>query len=142
MLVQRVKKGSVTSGQLKESIGPGLVCLVAVAGDDCEEDVRFTSSKTAVLRIFSDYEGKFNFSVKDTGGEVLAVPQFTLYGDCSKGRRPGFEKSAGKEKALKYFNLYIEFLRQEGVSVKKGFFGREMEVEIINDGPVSLIIES
>ncbi len=142
ILIQRVKRASVVSGKKRRKTGPGLLCLVAVAKDDREIETKFVAEKTANLRIFDDNKGKFNFSLMDTKGEVLAVPQFTLYGDCRRGRRPGFERSAGKDKALKFFNLYTRKLRSMGIKVKEGFFGRHMELEIINDGPVTLILDS
>ncbi len=141
-LIQRVKRASVEAAGEKKEIGRGLVILAAISKDDTGETVRSIASKTISLRIFPDKKGKFNFSVKDTVGEILAVPQFTLYGDCSRGNRPGFEKSAAKEKASEYFELYLNFLRESGLTVESGFFGQEMLVEIINDGPVTVMLEN
>ncbi len=141
-LIQRVKRASVEAAGEKREIGEGLVVLAAISKDDSEKNVKSVAAKTVSLRIFPDGNGKFNFSVKDTGGEILVVSQFTLYGDCSRGNRPGFEKSAGKEKAAPYFDMYLNCLKESGLNVKNGFFGQEMVVEIINDGPVTLMIEN
>ena len=141
-VIQRVKRASVSSHSRVRSIGQGLVVFVAVAkGDGCNE-VQYLARKTVDLRVFSDHEGKFNYSLKDIKGEVLVIPQFTLYGDCSRGRRPSFDNSASKKEAQKYFDLYIKEIEKYVMAAKKGFFGREMEVEVLNDGPVTLIVES
>jgi len=132
----------VSGSEGENKIGKGLAVLAAVSEDDTAKDAEYLAEKTANLRIFPDGQGKLNLSVKDIRGEVLAVPQFTLYGDCRKGRRPSFDKSAQKEKARKFFDLYVNKIRQEGLEVKTGFFGDYMKVRIINDGPVTLIIES
>lgn len=116
--------------------------MLAVSKEDTRKDVEYMVDKTINLRIFQDLHGKLNLSVKDINGEILAVPQFTLYGDCRKGRRPSFEKSAGRDKGKEYFDRYVNKLGQKGMKVKTGLFGKEMAVELINDGPVTLIAES
>jgi D-tyrosyl-tRNA(Tyr) deacylase len=147
-LVQRVKRGSVI---IKENgldyfkeIGNGLVILLGVTHTDELEDVNFVADKCSNLRIFNDSGMKMNLSVKDVGGEALVISQFTLYGDARKGNRPNFMNAAPPEKAEK---LYDEFIRRmkhnigEG-KVMSGIFGAMMEVEIINDGPVTILVES
>ncbi|MGM0567591.1 MAG: D-aminoacyl-tRNA deacylase [Elusimicrobiota bacterium] len=141
-VIQRVKRASVSSSDNIRSIGFGLVVFVAVAKTDAYNDVQYLVRKTVDLRIFSDPEGKFNYSLKDINGELLVIPQFTLYGDCSRGRRPSFDESAPKKEAQKYFDLYMSEIKKYIAVAKKGFFGCEMEVELVNDGPVTLIVES
>jgi D-tyrosyl-tRNA(Tyr) deacylase len=141
-VIQRVKKASVTSGDYHSQISEGLLVLLAVAKDDTEKDISYLIDKTGNLRIFSDSAGKLNLSVKDIKGAVLAVSQFTLYGDCRKGRRPSFENSAGREKGLDYFNKYVQGLRKEGLKTETGMFGEDMKVELLNDGPVTIILDS
>lgn len=148
-VIQRVKRASVTSGDYAAQIGKGLLVLVAVGKDDEIKDIDYMVDKTMNLRIFSDSEGKLNLSVRDIHGDILAVPQFTLYGDCRKGRRPGFENSAGKEKGNQYFDIYVSKLdiyvsklKEQGMNVITGLFGKEMDVELVNDGPVTIIVES
>ncbi|MFH1416020.1 MAG: D-aminoacyl-tRNA deacylase [Elusimicrobiota bacterium] len=141
-VIQRVNRASVACGKDRRETGAGLMVLVAVGKYDTLEDIDFIVDRTVNLRIFSDDEGKLNLSVIDTGGEILAVPQFTLYGDCRKGRRPSFEKSAGRDKGEEYFNIYIDRLRDSGITVLTGFFGKEMTVELENNGPVTIVVEN
>lgn len=140
-LIQRVKQAQVRSGTYRASIKKGLLVLLAVSETDTLRDIEYTADKTVNLRIFSDDNGKMNYSVKDIEGEILAVSQFTLYGDCRKGRRPSFEKSANRNKAEEYFNNYVGRIKQQ-LEVKTGLFGEEMEVELVNEGPVTIILES
>ncbi len=142
VVIQRVKKASVTSGDYSAMIAEGLLVLVGVAKDDEIKDVNYMVDKTVNLRIFSDSAGKLNLSVRDIGGDILAVPQFTLYGDCRKGRRPGFESCADRVKGKDFFDVYVNGLKAEGVRVETGLFGKEMEVELVNDGPVTFIVKS
>lgn len=141
-VIQRVNKAEVTAGEYSAKIDSGLLVLLAVSKTDTQKDIEYMIDKTVNLRIISDKEGKLNFSVKDTGGDILAVPQFTLYGNIRKGRRPSFEKSAAREKALEYFNKYVDGLAKENINVKTGVFGEDMAVELINDGPVTIVIDS
>jgi len=124
------------------SIGSGLVVLAGFKGDDGAEDIEYVSNKLAHLRIFEDEVGKMNLSVIETGGEVLAVPNFTLYADTLKGRRPSFSKAAGAELAEVLFQDFCAALRGRSVSVQTGVFGAHMHIGLVNDGPVTLILES
>ena len=122
-------------------VAPGLLVLLAVAQDDDESDVSYLAKKTAGLRIFEDGEGKMNLSVADIGGQVLVVSQFTLYGDAGKGRRPSFIDAARPELAIPLYERFIALLRERGVTVETGEFGAMMDVELVNDGPVTLWLE-
>ncbi len=142
-VIQRVQRASVVvKGELIGSIGPGLLALVGVARDDTQEDVAFTARKLEELRIFSDPSGKFNDSLATTGGALLCVSQFTLLGDTRKGRRPSFVQAAPPAQAEPLFNALVERLRARGITVKTGQFGAQMEVSLLNDGPVTLILDS
>lgn len=143
VLIQRVRRGAVSvEGSLRAEIGPGLVLLVGVGKGDGPQEVAWLARKTANLRIFADAAGKLNLSVKDVQGEVLCVSQFTLYADCSRGNRPGFEPAAAPDLANTLYEAYVEALRAEGVSVQTGVFQADMLVEIANDGPVTILLES
>ncbi len=143
VVVQRVSKGQVSiDGEVVGSIGRGLVILLGVAVDDAEEDARFLADKCVNLRIFNDEEEKMNLSVLDVGGEILSISQFTLYGDCRKGRRPSFIKAARPESGEELYNVFNDFLRQSGLKVETGKFGAMMDVDIYNQGPVTILIES
>ena len=141
-VVQRVKSSKVEiSGKLISEIGFGLNVLLGICKEDTQEDVKFLADKILNLRIFEE-EGKMNKSLLDVGGEMLVISQFTLYGDCRKGRRPNFMRALGGDEAK---ILYLEFVRQCKVvlgEVKTGDFGEDMQVFIQNDGPVTLLIES
>ncbi len=141
-VVQRVASASVSVGGSEvANIGKGLLILLAVRNGDTEEDARWAAGKCADLRIFEDDQGKMNKSVLEVGGSTLVVSQFTLYGDCAKGRRPSFTESAPPERAKELFDFFCAFLAGAGVEVKTGVFGRKMEVRLLNDGPVTLIVE-
>ncbi len=142
-LVQRVTHGSVRIGNRQTGkIAQGLVVLLGVKQDDTREDAKFLAEKCANLRIFSDEDGKFNLSCLDVRGAVLVVSQFTLYGDTRKGRRPGFADAARPEISEPLYEAFMEFLLQLGLKVESGEFGAMMQVEIHNDGPVTLMLES
>lgn len=142
-VVQRARYGRVTvAGRVIGEIGPGLVVLLGVGQDDGEEDARYLAEKIAHLRIFPDQEGKLNLSVKDSGGEVLLVSQFTLYGDCRKGRRPSFTEAAPPEQALALYERVRALLEEQGLTVVTGQFQAEMLVELANDGPVTMLLDS
>ncbi|MZP30962.1 D-tyrosyl-tRNA(Tyr) deacylase [Heliobacterium undosum] len=141
-LIQRVLRGRVTvEGNEVGAIGPGLVVLVGAGQGDGEADARYVAEKIAHLRIFEDEQGKMNRSVSDVGGEVLVVSQFTLYGDCRKGRRPGFSQAAPPDEARRLVETVVEELRKFNLTVATGQFQAHMVVEIINDGPVTLMVE-
>ncbi len=143
ILIQRVTKGSVSiDGELVGQTGPGLVVLVGVTHTDTEADAEYLANKCVNLRIFTDENGKMNRSLLDLGGSVLAISQFTLYGDCVKGRRPGFDLAARPELAEGLYEKFVELLRAAGVHVETGRFGADMMVEIHNDGPVTFLLES
>jgi D-tyrosyl-tRNA(Tyr) deacylase len=142
-VLQRVKKAKVSVGEeVVSSIGPGLVVLLGVAADDGVKDAIYLAEKTVNLRIFEDEEGKLNRSLLEVGGEVLVVSQFTLLGDCRKGRRPSFVDAAPPEIAEPLYQSYVEAVKKTGVKVTTGIFRTEMLVEIHNHGPVTLILES
>ena len=143
VLVQRVSRAQVAvDGQVCGRIGPGLVLLVGCRAADDDQALRFCAEKCAHLRIFADDQGKMNRSVIDVGGAVLAISQFTLYADCRKGRRPGYADAAPPELAEPLYERFIQVLEELGLEVARGIFGAHMEVEIHNDGPVTLMVES
>ncbi|MFX3634864.1 MAG: D-aminoacyl-tRNA deacylase [Candidatus Pristimantibacillus sp.] len=143
VVVQRSKRAEVTvEGEVTGSIDFGLVLLVGITHEDTEEDVRWMADKVIGLRIFEDEEGKMNHSVLDIGGGLLSVSQFTLYGDCRKGRRPNFMSAARPEQAEPLYNRFNEALRSSGLHVGTGRFGEMMDVSLVNWGPVTLILES
>ncbi|MGD9335233.1 MAG: D-aminoacyl-tRNA deacylase, partial [Desulfobacterales bacterium] len=142
-VVQRVASSSVTiDGRVTAEIGNGLLVLLGVAKPDKSEDADYLAEKIVNLRIFEDENGKLNRSLLSTGGQMLVVSQFTLLGNCNKGRRPSFVHAAGQDQALKLYERFIDQVREKGVSVKTGRFRAMMEVALINDGPVTLIVES
>ena len=142
-VVQKVSQSSVTvAGACTGKIGQGLMVLLGVTHDDTQQDARYLAEKIANLRIFEDAEDKLNLSVKDIGGAVLSVSQFTLYGDCRKGRRPSFTEAARPEQANALYEQFNAFLEAEGVPVQTGRFQTHMEVALVNDGPVTILLDS
>ena len=143
LVIQRVKQASVTvDGERISEIGQGLLVLAGVSHNDTPFDARHLAYKTANLRIFQDDDDKMNRSVEDVGGKVLAVSQFTLYGDCAKGNRPSYIAAARPKQGEAIFNEYVLALEKLGLPAKTGRFGADMKVELLNDGPVTLILES
>lgn len=143
VVVQRTREASVmVAGEVVGQIEHGLLLLVGITHEDSEKDVEFVADKVANLRIFEDEAGKMNHSVLDTGGQILSVSQFTLYGDCRKGRRPNFMSAARPEHAEPMYELFNSKLREKGLQVETGRFGAMMDVRLLNDGPVTLIVES
>ncbi|GIP20796.1 D-aminoacyl-tRNA deacylase [Paenibacillus sp. J22TS3] len=143
VVLQRCKMAKVTvAGETVGSIGPGLMLLVGITHGDTEKDAAYLADKIAGLRIFEDEAGKMNLSVQDIGGAVLSVSQFTLYGDCRKGRRPNFMAAARPEEATLLYNRFNELLADTGLHVETGQFGADMDVELTNWGPVTIILES
>lgn len=142
-VIQRVIRGKVSVGcETVGEIGPGLVVLLGVGVGDCEGDTRYLAEKTVNLRIFDDGEGKLNCSIRDLGLPVLVVSQFTLYGDCRKGRRPSFSQAAPPEIGEALYELFCREIENYGISIAKGRFRSHMTVEIVNDGPVTILLES
>ena len=142
-VLQRVSRAGVTvDGRAAGSIGPGLVVLLGVHRTDIESDVKFLVEKSVNLRIFSDSAGKMNLSLLDTGGSALVISQFTLVGDWRKGRRPSFIGAAPPEQGERLYEYFIAGLREQGVSVQTGVFGAMMDVELVNDGPVTFVLDS
>ena len=142
VLVQRVARASVTvGGEVTGRIGRGFLCLVGVTHGDTPRQAVKLAAKTARLRVFEDEAGLMNLALPDVGGEVLAVPQFTLYGDTSKGNRPSFTGAAPPQQGERLYEAYLTALRAEGVPVSTGIFGARMQVELLNDGPVTVLLE-
>ena len=142
-LLQRVTEASVSvAGELVGRIGQGLVVFVGVADGDTEKDAQYLAQKTVNLRIFADEEGKFNLSILDIEGEFLLVSQFTLLSDTRKGRRPSFIEAAPPERAEELFNYFVEQVSTMGLKVETGRFQQYMQVEIHNDGPVTILLDS
>lgn len=142
-VVQRVKQSSVTvAGDTIGGIGSGMLVLLGVSRSDTEKESAFLAEKTVHLRIFEDADGKMNRSLLETGGQMLVVSQFTLLGDCRKGRRPSFAHAAPPVQAQELYLHFVEQVRQHGVQVATGRFGAMMAVALVNDGPVTLILES
>lgn len=142
-VVQRVKQSSVkVDGKIVGEIGRGILVLLGVANGDTAGDADFMVNKIVHLRIFEDENEKMNRSLHDVGGEMLVVSQFTLLGDCRKGRRPSFINAAGPEQATELYEYFVKKTREQGIAVKTGQFRAMMDVALINDGPVTLIIES
>ncbi|MGL4850157.1 MAG: D-aminoacyl-tRNA deacylase [Clostridium sp.] len=141
-VVQRVSKSSVSiDGEIVGEIGKGLNILVGIKEDDTLEDLKYIKDKMLNLRIFEDEMGKMNYSVKDIKGEVLIISQFTLYGDCRKGRRPSFSTAMTPSKAEILYEEFLKMVREE-IYIQCGKFGADMKVSINNDGPVTLLLES
>jgi len=142
-LIQRVTRASVrVNREIVGEIGPGLVVFVGIGKDDSEEDARYLANKIVNLRIFSDQEDKFALSALETRGEILIVSQFTLLADSRKGRRPSFTEAAPPDKAKQLYEFFVKQVRSTGLAVETGVFQEYMQVEIHNDGPVTLLVES
>ena len=142
-VVQRVTCGSVSvRDERVGSIQQGTVVLLGVGREDTEEDARYLADKIVNMRIFEDIDGKLNLSLLDIKGEVLAISQFTLYGDCRKGRRPSFSEAAPAARAQELYEKFLDLLRGYGLSVETGRFQAMMQVEIHNDGPVTMLLDS
>jgi D-tyrosyl-tRNA(Tyr) deacylase len=142
-VIQRVKSAEVyVDGRVSGKIGNGLLVFVGVAKGDGENDLSFLASKLPDLRIFEDASGKFNLSLKEKAGEILIVSQFTLYGDCRKGRRPSFTEAEEPAMAKGLYEQLISRLKQQGIPVQSGEFQTKMEVHLVNDGPVTLLLDS
>ena len=142
-VVQRVKKSSVTVGTaVTGEIGHGLMVLIGVENGDTEKDAVYIADKITGLRIFEDSDGKMNLSVRDVVGDILAVSQFTLLGDVRKGKRPSFTNAAEPEQANEMYRKTISLIKEKNINVREGIFRAEMLVEIYNDGPVTILLDS
>ena len=142
-VIQRVSKASVAvDGQVVGEIGPGLVVLLGVATADAEADADYLAEKIAGLRIFEDEDGKMNRSVADAGGAVLAVSQFTLYGDVRRGKRPSFDAAARPERARELYEYFVAQVRRRGLPCETGQFQAMMSVSLVNEGPVTVLLDS
>ncbi|WP_332631235.1 D-aminoacyl-tRNA deacylase [Halalkalibacter flavus] len=143
VVLQRTKKSSVSvNGEIVGQIESGLTLLVGITHEDKSEDVTYVADKIINLRIFEDVDGKMNHSLLDVRGQILSISQFTLYGDCKKGRRPNFMNAAKPDLAKELYDQFNDELRSKGIDVQTGEFGAMMEVSLVNDGPVTLIVES
>jgi D-tyrosyl-tRNA(Tyr) deacylase len=141
--IQRVSRAQVTvDRQVIGRIGRGLVVLLGVGSDDSDDDAQYLADKIAGLRIFDDSEGKMNLAIRDVGGAMLVISQFTLYGDCRRGRRPSFTDAAPPDRAMELYEAFVRQLEQSGVPVQLGRFREHMDVELVNDGPVTLLVDS
>lgn len=142
-VVQRVKRAAVRVNKKEiASINKGILALIGIAHDDGESDVKYMTNKLLNLRIFEDEKGRMNLSCLDIKGEILLVSQFTLYGDARKGRRPDFTMAAPFAKAQKLFDQLVTEVKKSGLKVETGAFGQKMEVELVNDGPVTILLDS
>ena len=142
-VVQRVSHASVTvENEVTGAIERGFLVLLGIGEDDTQDDVIYLAGKIAGLRVFDDDAGKMNRSLDDVGGKMLVVSQFTLLGDCRKGRRPSFIKAAAPEKAEELYRSFVAEVRGQGIEVQTGRFQKHMDVELINDGPVTLLLDS
>ncbi len=143
IVIQRVSNAQVQmDGQVTGKAGKGLLILVGFAPDDNIEDIEYLVQKVLNLRIFEDDMGKMNLSVLEIGGDILSVSQFTLYGDARKGRRPSFTQVAGPERANEFYEIFNKKLGESGLNIETGFFGGDMKVSLVNDGPVTILLDS
>ena len=143
IVIQRVQNASVSvENKVIGEIDEGYMILVGVGEEDSEKDAEYLADKTAGLRLFDDDEGKINLSIKDVGGSILAISQFTLYADTKKGKRPSFVRAAKQEKAERLYEYFMSCLKSAGLRVEKGQFGAHMKIDMINDGPVTILIDS
>jgi D-tyrosyl-tRNA(Tyr) deacylase len=142
-VVQRVSRAQVAvNGEITGQIGLGLLVLLGVGRDDANADATYLVEKIAGLRVFEDAQGKMNLSVRDVGGSVLAVSQFTLYGDARRGKRPSFDAAAPPEKARQLYEFFVEQIRATGLRCETGRFQEMMQVESVNEGPVTILLDS
>ncbi len=143
LLIQRVSRASVqVDGKLCGSIGRGILVLIGIGKGDSPKDADYLADKLVNLRIFPDDQGRMNRSALDTGAGLLLISQFTLYGDCSRGRRPGFDAAAAPEAARELYEYFLKKTAEKGLDTQSGVFQAHMEVELVNDGPVTLLLES
>ncbi len=142
-VIQRVTRAKVVVDEaITGEIGIGLLVLLGVEAGDTEEDLKYTFNKTVGLRVFEDADEKMNLSLADVGGQLLVVSQFTLLGDVRKGRRPGFNNAAAPDMANRFYEKFVELGRAQGIEVQTGVFQADMAVELVNDGPVTILVDS
>lgn len=143
IVIQRAEKAKVSvDGEVVGQIGKGFMVLVGVGPEDTKQNADFLVNKMCNLRVFEDEQGKMNLSIKDVGGQVLAISQFTLYADCKKGNRPSFTGAAKPEQANELYEYFMEEIKKQGIKVEHGIFGAHMKVDFINDGPVTILLEN
>lgn len=143
VVLQRVKRSFVIiDNNEKREISKGLTLLVGISENDTQKEAEYLAKKCTDLRIFSDLDDKLNLSIKDISGEILAISNFTLYADCKKGKRPSFTKAGKPDMSKQLYDFFINQLKDTGISVKTGEFGADMEVEIVNDGPITIILDT
>ena len=142
-VLQRVHKASVSiKGSITAEINRGFLIFLGIGKNETERDVRYLISKIITLRAFEDQQGKMNLSLKEVGGSLLVVSQFTLYADCRKGRRPSFSDAARPEQARGWYTRFIDMLREEGLAVQTGAFQKMMDIALVNDGPITFLLDS
>ncbi len=142
-IIQRVLRANVkVNGKIVSEIDGGLLVYIGVGKEDTSKDAEFIADKLVRLRIFQDETGRMNRSVFDVGGEILVVPNFTLQGDCRRGRRPSFDAAAEPQKAQRLYKHVVTAIEKQGIKVKKGIFGAHMQISSVNDGPVTFVLES
>ncbi|HXM42201.1 MAG TPA: D-aminoacyl-tRNA deacylase [Bryobacteraceae bacterium] len=143
IVVQRVREARVeVNGQVTGAIGPGLLVLLGIAKTDSDRDAEYLVEKVLHIRIFPDADGKMNRNAREAGGSLLVVSQFTLYGDCRKGRRPSFDLAASPEQAARFYEYFVNLARKSNLPVETGVFQASMQVHLVNDGPVTIICDS
>ena len=142
-VIQRIERAAVSvSGETVGSVKKGLLIFLGVGKGDDEQDIKYIADKALALRIFEDGDGKMNLSVTDIGGELLVISQFTLYGDCRKGRRPSFDTAMPPKDANVMYERFVEYIKKSGLKTETGVFGADMRVELVNDGPVTINLDS
>lgn len=142
-VVQRVKEARVeVEGEVAGRIGEGILLFLGIRKDDAQDDIKYLVEKALGLRMFDDNAGKMNLSIAEVGGEILIVSQFTLYGDCRKGRRPSFDEAASPDMAEKLYGIFVEEVKKRGINVQTGRFRALMDIHLINSGPVTILLDS
>ncbi len=142
-VIQRVSHASVTvNGTITGEIQRGFLIFLGIAPEDTEEQARYLANKCVGLRVFSDEQDRMNLSLADVEGSILAVSQFTLYGDCRKGKRPNFMRAAKGDQAVQLYELFVQFCREQGIPTETGEFGADMKVDLLNDGPVTILMDT
>lgn len=142
-VVQRVKEARVeVEGEVAGRIGEGILLFLGIRKDDAQDDIKYLVEKALGLRMFDDNAGKMNLSIAEVGGEILVVSQFTLYGDCRKGRRPSFDEAASPDMAERLYGIFVEEVKKRGINVQTGRFRALMDIHLINSGPVTILLDS